>query len=358
MTGQSERKDRLTDRESALREQEMILVKSMAVFGRAVTGQACILLFIAAAPFLSANLPFRAITRLFLGQTWINALFGITLLLLYAGIRKQNFMCSIGVVIAEILAMAYSPFLRTAYGQIIFYPGNTAFPKMQVTVFILAYLLPFSIILFQFPAFLRWRKIRERYQDRLDDRMEGIFGERKWKPGIFMAVWVVLLAMGCSLCIKDEADYRRAMDLSAWEPYTLPGSGFSVTLPPDGLNETEYEGSSAVQTMGDRFGVYVLSKDATEDDEEVYGEAASEETERGAKVLSKTMTGMTDGVEYRQTAMRQFTAGAYTDIYTRMYETGGRVYVCSIVVYGSADKKMTETVQAIFDTIKIDSEAE
>lgn len=337
---------------AAVKEQHEVQRKRIRLFGRAVLWQAFTLIAAGFLVFLAPKDLYmsRSFVRIYLGQSVINGLLGIVLLLLYIGIRRQNILCGPGAVLTCVTAMACSPLLRVAYGQAGFYAGGGVLSMAPVFAFILIYLLPFSILVIQLPAFLRWKKLKERYQDEMNHEEESFFQPQAWKPGPGMLLWLVLLAAGAGVCAYDETDYRKAWDISSWERFQLPGTKVSMNLPPENMDETQGEGAYMVSAGGDRFLVTVYYMNASEPDD-------SEEDERdyiSIEPLSEPVDGIIGGIEYHQTAVRQRQFGAVMDIYTRTFTTEGRRYMCAVMVYGRTDRKVDETVEKIFDTIRVD----
>lgn len=340
---------------AAALEQQKILGKRMRIFARATLAEAFLVLAVGAVPFLIADSSYmmRAIARIYLGQSCINGLFAISLLLLYAGIRKQNLLSGLCAVLMGALAMMYSPLLRVTYAQFALFPENADGIRIPVCIFLLVYLLPLSIMVFQLPSFFRWNKLREMYEDRLDDRtdgrIEGGFEAAGWKPGPVMLLWLVLLLAGTGICVKDVKDYTAALDTSSWERYTMPGTEVSMNLPVDNREETGDGEMYMVHVAGERFTVAFYCDDTGD----LADAQDGPETEEAGEPLSEPRTGLMGGTEYRQTAVRQERVGTTFDSYTRTFELQGIRYGCSVTVPGRTDRKMEETAERIFDSIRI-----
>ena len=210
-------------------------------------------------------------------------------------------------------------------------------------------------MVFQLPSFFRWDKLRTRYEDRLDDRIEGGFETAGRKAGPALVLWLLLLLAGTGICMKDVKDYRAALDMSSWERFRMPGTEVSMNLPVDNREETGGGETHMVHVTGERFIVTFYCDDAGKSDEEDEDFADTQDgpvTEEDV-LLSEPETGFIGGTEYRQTAVRQARVGTTFDSYTRTFELYGTRYGCTVTVLGRTDQKMEEMIDKIFDSIRI-----
>lgn len=346
---------RMNQETEAIRRQHDILKKRIRLFGRAALCEAVLLLGAAYLPYMIPDDTYmaRTILRVALGQSVINGLLGIILLFLYAGIRKRNLLCGAGTLFTVFMAALCSPLLRVSFGLLSAPLPGMDFIIVPVWMFLILYLLPFSILVFQFPSFLHWKKMKERYLDEPDSGLEGLFEEKGFRPGPVMVVWLVLLAAGGGICIQDEMDYSQAWDMSGWERFTLTGTGISVVLPPENVTETAGENDYMIEAGGDRFTVSLISRDLPEEKEE---EPEEDQLDEDTGLLMEPKDGtMEDGTPYHQTAVRQKQPWIGMDMYTRSFETDGRLYMCIVVVFGRTDSKMEQKVETIFDSIRLTS---
>lgn len=347
--------ERYTDlKAAAVRQQHNILMKRMRLFGRAALWQVCALLFIGVVIYLIPGEEYstRAVGRFLLGQPLMNGLWGLILLLFYVGIRRHNLWCGMGAVLTCIAAMLSSPLMGTMYGPSGEYTVRSLFGTLALVIFLLLYVLPFSIMVFQLPSFSRWKKLKERYQGEYSDREEELFGAENWKPGPAMLFWVILLLAGTGICLKDQMDYKMAWDMTSWECFTVPGTQVSVELPAGKRMESQADDRYMVYAGGEYFQVQVFCMEATE------AESGEEDIRDGIdiKTLAEPRDGTMGEVNYRQTAERQQQSGFAMDIYSRSFEVEGKAFVCAVMVFGRTDKSMEQRIEKIFDTIHFGEE--
>lgn len=341
---------------AAVKKQHDVLGKRIRLFGRVVLWQAIVLMFLGYAVFLvpDTGYSFRSIVRMTLGQSLVNGLLAVVLLLLYLGIRRQNLLCGIGALLTCLAAMFSTPILKMALSLSVFLGMDTEMSMTLIIMFLLLYFLPFSILVFQFPSFLRWKKLKERYQDEIRDDGEPLFEPkaRRFEPALFL--WLILFLAGAGICFMDEMDYRTAWDMSSWERFTVPGTQVSMDLPAEGRSEESDDGLYMVRADGDRFLITVVSMDIQEGES---GEDVAEEEEAESGIALQPLSDPVDGImgttEYHQTAERQQRYGIASDIYTRTFETGDKRIMFMVMVFGRTDGNMDETIGKIFDTIRI-----
>lgn len=349
MTDMYQGAKRMTLEAAAVKEQHDVLKKRIRLFGRVTLWQAFVLLFLGFAVVPDTGYSFRSVARTALGQSLVNGLFAMVLLLLYLGIRRQNLLCGIGTLLTCAAAMLSSTFLKVAYSLAEILEGNTEFSMTLAILFLLLFFLPFSVLVLQFPSFLRWKKLKERYQDEVTDGGEPLFEPktRRFEPVLFL--WLILFLAGAGICFKDEMDYRMAWDMSAWERFTVPGTRVSMELPVKGRMEDNDGGVYMVQAGGDRFLITVVCMD-------IQGENGGEDQPESGfdfQTLSDPVDGIMGTTAYHQTAERQQSIGMAADVYTRTFDAGEKRIMYTVMVFGRTDGNMDETVGKIFDTISI-----
>lgn len=343
---ESDQRGDMSQEAEAVKEQHNILGKRIRLFGRTTLWQGFLLLCAAYFPYLAGNggdVIVRPLFRAFLGQPVLNGLLGIVMILLYAGIRKHNLLCGSGALFVSFMAAICSPLLRAAY-EITDYV-DAWMPKLFVYIFLFIYLIPFSILVIQFPPFWRWKKLKDRYGDAPGLGADGLFPEKGFRPGLVMVIWAVLLCAGGWICIQDEVSYRQAWDISGWDRCTLNGTTVSMLMPRERREEAREDGGLMLTAGGDRLIVGLVNMEFFLDQGGLEEEQLTE--------LSQPKDGTMEGdIAYHQTAMREERFGTAVDLYTRTFRTGGREYACFVMVLGRTDSQAEEKVEAVFDSIQ------
>lgn len=335
----------------AFKEQHDSLEKRIRLFGRTALAQAVLLLLIGAGTLMaqeksSAGGP---IFFILIGRPWVSAGLGSALLLCYLGIRWKNWLCGIAAMLLSGVAMIASPLLPVSYAWSSSALSMKSYSLIPLAIFIVCYLLPFSILIFHISAFFRWRSMRLWCGEQMDHRLIGIFEQPEWKFRPSIAFWLFLFLTGGYICFYDVTLYLKAVDLSGWQAYTIPQTQVSMYLPVEGREEFIEENSLGVRVMGDRLSVSFAVYE--EGGIQLAGEDKAPDPAYGQSLISNE-TGTMGDVEYHQTITRRNLAGVVTDVCIRSFYVDGKQYLVMVVTYEKMEDGMRKIVDQVLDTIE------
>lgn len=334
----------------ALKQQQILLEKRMRIYGRAVMYQGIVILLTCGLLMLGSPSFTRNTFRQLLGKPVVLGLLGAAFLVCYGGIRKKNCWFSLGALVASVTAMCYTNLLWTAYQWSSPLVGMESLAVVPVWCFVIMYLFPFSIMLFQLPSFFRWKKLRNWNNDSLTYQTGTLFQAGVWKMGPMMVICLFFMAAGILMSVMDGYLGIQSLDLSKWERYTIPGTEVSMLLPLENRENQEDEGKSGIKVEGDLISIMFMDFGVLEDMEEKQ-ETIDQDT--FGYPITEPETGMIGDTEYYQTAYRQTFTGIPFDGYLRSFEVDGREFFVMIEVHGITDRVLKQKIEEIMNTIQI-----